>query len=140
MATALPSLREVGRGITEALSSAAAGASVSGRYPRRLVRSTCATLQSLARSRQTPPAALLHQFWFADWGMDWLYDRLFVRPVVWMATANKGDVIDSIYDGLARLAALCYRVLSLTETGKLRWYAAWIAGGSAVLVAIVVFL
>jgi hypothetical protein len=35
---------------------------------------------------------------------------------------------------------LCYRALSLTETGKLRWYAAWIAGGSAIFVAIVMFL
>ena len=46
----------------------------------------------------------------------------------------------SIYAGLARLAALCYRVLSLTETGRLRWYAAWIAGGTVVFIAIVMFL
>ena len=45
--------------------------------------------------------------------MDWLYDRLFVRPVVWIARVNKADVVDSIYDGLASLAAFCYRVLSL---------------------------
>jgi NADH-quinone oxidoreductase subunit L len=96
---------------------------------------------AVSRSLVANPAGrLLHRFWFADWGMDWLYDRLFVRPVVWMATANQRDIIDSVYVGLARLAALCYRVLSLTETGKLRWYAAWIAGGSVVMVAIVVFL
>jgi len=59
---------------------------------------------------------------------------------VWLADANKADVIDSVYDGLARLATLCYRVLSMTETGRLRWYAAWIAAGSAVIVAIVMFL
>jgi len=72
--------------------------------------------------------------------MDWLYDRVFVRPIVWLATVNKSDVIDSIYDGLARLTTLCYRALSLTETGKLRWYAAWIAGGSIVVIAIVMVL
>jgi NADH-quinone oxidoreductase subunit L len=72
--------------------------------------------------------------------MDWLYDRLFVRPVVWIARVNKADVIDSIYVGLASVATFCYRVLSLTETGKLRWYAAWIAGGTVAFVAIVMFL
>ena len=89
---------------------------------------------------ENPAGRVLHRFWFSDWGMDWLYDRLFVRPVVWIARVNKADVVDSIYDGLASLATLCYRALSLTETGKLRWYAAWIAGGSAHLVAIVMFL
>jgi NADH-quinone oxidoreductase subunit L len=139
MATALPSLPEVSRGITEAMSSAAAGVA----FLAGILIAWYVYLRNPAVSRSlvaNPAGRLLHRFWFADWGMDWLYDRLFVRPVVWIATANKGDVIDSIYDGLARLATLCYRVLSLTETGKLRWYAAWIAGGSVVMVAIVVFL
>ena len=139
MTTALPSLPEVSRGITEAMSSAAAGVA----FLAGILIAWYVYLRNPAVSRSlvaNPTGRLLHRFWFADWGMDWLSDRLFVRPVVWMATANKGDVIDSIYDGLARAAALCYRVLSLTETGKLRWYAAWIAGGSVVMVAIVVFL
>ena len=89
---------------------------------------------------ENPAGRVLHRFWFSDWGMDWLYDRLFVRPVVWIARVNKADVVDSIYDGLASLATFCYRVLSLTETGKLRWYAAWIAGGTVAFVAIVMFL
>ena len=89
---------------------------------------------------ENPVGRVLHRFWFSDWGMDWLYDRLFVRPVVWIARVNKADVVDSIYDGLASLTTVCYRVLSLTETGKLRWYAAWIAGGTVAFVAIVMFL
>ena len=87
-----------------------------------------------------PAGRLLHRFWFSDWGLDWLYDRLFVRPFVWFARVNKGDVIDSFYDGLAAWPPCCYRALSLTETGSLRWYAAWIAGGAVDLVAMVVFL
>jgi NADH-quinone oxidoreductase subunit L len=139
LATALPSLPEMSRGITEAMSSAAAAVA----FLAGILIAWYVYLRNPAVSRAlvaNPAGRLLHRFWFADWGMDWLYDRLFVRPVVWMATANKGDVIDSIYDGLARLAALCYRFLSLTETGKLRWYAAWIAGGSVVMVAIVMLL
>ena len=89
---------------------------------------------------ENPVGRVLHRFWFSDWGMDWLYDRLFVQPVVWIARVNKADVVDSIYVGLANLATYCYRALSLTETGKLRWYAAWIAGGTVAFVAIVMFL
>ncbi len=137
--TALPAFREAGGGMSEALSSSAAGLA----FLAGLLAASYAYLRNPALSRAVaanPAGRLLHRFWFADWGMDWLYDHVFVRPIVWLATANKADVVDSIYDGLAHLAALCYRVLSLTETGKLRWYAAWIAGGSAVVVAIVMFL
>jgi NADH-quinone oxidoreductase subunit L len=72
--------------------------------------------------------------------MDWLYDRLLVRPFIWLADVNQSDLVDSVYDGLVWLATLCYRSLSLTETGNLRWYAAWVAGGSVVFIAIALFL
>jgi len=139
MSTALPGFRDARGGVAEAASSTAAGFA----FLAGLLAAWYAYLRNPALGRaagRNPAGRLLHQFWFSDWGMDWLYDRLFVRPVVWMAAANKADIIDSIYDGLARMAALCHRFLSLTETGKLRWYAAWIAGGSAVVVAIVMFL
>ncbi len=53
---------------------------------------------------------------------------------------NKGDIVDTVYNGIARLAELSWRVLSLTESGRLRWYAAGIAAGSVLFVAIVIFL
>ncbi len=80
---------------------------------------------------------LAHRFWFADWGFDWLYDHAFVRTFLWGARTFKRDFIDGIYTGVARLNELLHRTLSLTETGRVRWYAAWIAAGSAVFVAIV---
>lgn len=139
IATALPTLPEAVWGITETLSGlAAALAFLCGflgawfLYKRNPGLATAMV--------ENPAGRVLHRFWFSDWGMDWLYDRLFVRPVVWIARVNKADVVDSIYVSLASLAAFCYRVLSLTETGKLRWYAAWIAGGTVVFVAIVMFL
>jgi NADH-quinone oxidoreductase subunit L len=138
-ARATPGFHEVSGGISEATSSTAAGLA----FLAGCLAAWYAYLRNPAVSRSfaaNRAGLLLHRFWFADWGMDWLYDYLFVRPVVWLAAVNKADVIDSIYDGLACLAALCYRVLSLTETGKLRWYAAWIAGGSALVIALVILL
>jgi NADH-quinone oxidoreductase subunit L len=87
----------------------------------------------------TPAGSVLNRFWFSDWGMDWLYDRLFVRPVVWMAKAGKGDLIDGFYTGVGGLTEIAWRGLSRTESGKLRWYAAAIAGGTIVLIAVVIF-
>ena len=91
------------------------------------------------RGRFTVPSPLA-EFWFADWGFDWLYDHLFVRPTVWVAQANRSDAVDLIYRGMAAVARAGNRSLAWTETGKMRWYAAAIAGGSLLFIAMVVFL
>ncbi len=83
---------------------------------------------------------VLHPFWLSGWGFDWLYDRLFVRPVLWMARVNKNDFIDAIYTALALIAEVLHRALSMTETGRVRWYAAGIAAGSIAFVALVLYL
>ncbi|MGH9350686.1 MAG: proton-conducting transporter membrane subunit, partial [Terriglobia bacterium] len=82
----------------------------------------------------------LHEFWFSDWGMDWLYDRLFVRPIIWFARVDKNDFIDGFYNGCAALSLAFYRGLRTTETGRVRWYAAGIVFGSVVFVAIVLLV
>ncbi len=82
----------------------------------------------------------IHEFWFADWGFDFAYEKLFVAPVVWFARVDKRDIIDKFYDGLAALSRACYRGLSATESGRLRWYAASIVGGTVVFVFIVLLL
>lgn len=82
----------------------------------------------------------LHEFWFADWGFDWCYDKLFVQPVLWFARVDKKDGVDAFYKGVGDLNELLYRGLRLTENGRVRWYAAAIAGGTVVFVAIALFL
>ena len=88
---------------------------------------------------RNPAARAIHAWWFADWGFDWLYDKVFVQPVLWAAQVNKNDFIDAIYTGIARLTEAMYRSLRLTQTGLVRWYAASIAVGSVVFLAMVVF-
>jgi len=36
-----------------------------------------------------PIGGSLHQWWFADWGFDLIYDRIFVQPFVWASEINK---------------------------------------------------
>lgn len=82
----------------------------------------------------------VHKFWFAGWGFDWLCDRLFVWPYVWFADFDKDDFIDSIFDGVAGFNKILHRTLSSTQTGNVRWYAAGIAAGAGLIIAITIFL
>jgi NADH-quinone oxidoreductase subunit L len=86
-----------------------------------------------------PVGRALHQWWFAGWGFDWMYDKVFVRPFVWVSQINKDDVVDAFYGGVARLTELFYRGLSRTETGSVRWYAAGMAAGAVLFVAMVLW-
>jgi NADH-quinone oxidoreductase subunit L len=79
----------------------------------------------------------LHAFWFADWGFDWLYENVFVKPFLWVARIDKNDFTDSVYTAIGLTNEISHRLLSLTETGRVRWYAAWIAAGSVIYLAIV---
>jgi NADH-quinone oxidoreductase subunit L len=85
-------------------------------------------------------ARALDQWWFTGWGFDWIYDKAFVQPFVWVSQINKSDFVDSFYTGVARLCDLLYRGLSATETGRVRWYTGAMAGGTVVFLAVVLFL
>jgi NADH-quinone oxidoreductase subunit L len=87
-----------------------------------------------------PAGSLLFRLWHAGWGFDWLYDRLIVRPFVWIAVLNRQDVIDPIYHGIAVLNRSLHEVLSRTQTGNLRWYAAAIGLATAIHVALMVLI
>jgi NADH-quinone oxidoreductase subunit L len=80
--------------------------------------------------------AALHRFWFAGWDFDRLYDATLVRPFLRLARLNRQDVVDAPYRGAAQLSLLSYRALARSQTGRLRWYAAVLATGSVVIVAI----
>ncbi len=84
--------------------------------------------------------ALLHRFWFTQWGMDWLYDRVVVTPYVGLAKLNKNDFIDSFYNGTAKFTLILHGLVSDTQTGQLRWYAITLASGLLLLVSLGVLL
>ncbi|MGA2639438.1 MAG: NADH-quinone oxidoreductase subunit L [Spirochaetia bacterium] len=87
-----------------------------------------------------PATGLIARFLQAGWGFDWLYDRLFVRPFVWLARINVKDVVDQISDGVGGLFMLLSRAFRLTQNGRVRWFAAGLAAGAALIVAAVVLL
>ena len=87
-----------------------------------------------------PVGSALRRWWLSGWGFDWVYDRLFVRPFMWVARVNRDDVIDSFFDAIAVAARMAHRVASESQTGHLRWYAAGIVVGAIVVIGIVVWL
>lgn len=72
--------------------------------------------------------------------MDWLYDRLLVRPIVWFARVDKSDWVDLIYTGIADLCIESYRGLRVTQNGKVRWYAASITIGTVIFIFLALIL
>lgn len=85
---------------------------------------------------------LLTAWWFAAWGFDWIYDKLFVKPYLLICHLLRKDPVDRGIGLIPRLARGGHVAMSKTETGQLRWYTASIAVGAvlvlgAVLVAAV---
>ena len=83
---------------------------------------------------------LIQKYFFAGWGFDWLYDKIFVRPIVFLAKINKNDFIDYIYTFVAWLNRMLNLILARTQTGKIRWYAMGIVLGAIITLTIVTFL
>lgn len=79
------------------------------------------------------PGRFLTAWWFAAWGFDWLYDKVFVQPYLWLTRILRRDPLDRTIGILPLLARGSHALLIRTENGQIRWYAASIAGG-AVLV------
>ncbi len=88
----------------------------------------------------TLPCRLINRFWYAGWGFDWVYETFIVRPFVWFARINKDDFIDLVYLGTIWLAARFNHLLSVSQNGRVRIYAAGIAVGAVLVIAIAVFL
>ncbi len=83
----------------------------------------------------------LSAWWYAAWGFDWLYDKLFVKPYLAISHVLRKDPIDQTISLIPRLAKGGNGAMSRTETGQLRWYAVTLAAGAvlvlgAVLVAV----
>ncbi len=95
---------------------------------------------ALASLTANHTAELLKAYWYSGWGFDWLYDRLFIRPYFWIAEVNKRDFIDFFYTGIAKVTAMMNGLFSETQTGRVRNYAAAIAIGAVVFVALVIYL
>jgi NADH-quinone oxidoreductase subunit L len=91
---------------------------------------------ALGRGRPAAPPAL-SRFARGGLGFDALYERLAVRPFLWLAAAWRDDPLDRPYRGIAAVARGGHRLLSRNQTGSLRWYAAATAVGALLVLGAV---
>ncbi|QEQ88839.1 NADH-quinone oxidoreductase subunit L [Pseudomonas putida] len=81
---------------------------------------------------------VLSAWWFAAWGFDWIYDKLFVKPYMLISHMLRKDPVDRGIGLIPRLARGGHVAMSKTETGQLRWYTASIAVGAVLVLGAVV--
>jgi NADH-quinone oxidoreductase subunit L len=78
----------------------------------------------------------LKKFWFSGWAIDWLYERLWVRPYKALSYILKSECLDAVYNIFVRLCQFLFMGLSYTQTGRLRWYAASMVFGLILVIAL----
>ncbi|WP_168015727.1 NADH-quinone oxidoreductase subunit L [Halomonas salinarum] len=83
-------------------------------------------------------AARLWWLWHNAWGFDIAYDRLLVRPYRGLVRLLESDLIDRLLLLAAWLAWGLHRGLSLTQSGKMRYYAATMAAGVTLVLLVLV--
>jgi NADH-quinone oxidoreductase subunit L len=89
---------------------------------------------------QSAPGRFLSAWWFAAWGFDWLYDKLFVQPYLLLCRLLRRDPIDRALRAVPLLARGGNALLSSSQTGQTRWYAVSIAAGAVLVLAVILFL
>lgn len=83
---------------------------------------------------------LLTIWWLHAWGFDWLYDKLFVKPYLFIARTLIRDPLSIMMNMPALLASWLSRNLVLSVNGKLRMYAASMVLGAIIVVSVLVFI
>ncbi|HVO38673.1 MAG TPA: NADH-quinone oxidoreductase subunit L [Spirochaetia bacterium] len=139
--TTLPAWKQVGEmpsgadSVLQVISEVASllGVPVGWLISRRAVRAAAER-----RPGELKPAFV--RFFLGGMGFDWLYDRAFVRPFLWLWKLDEHDVADRIPDGVGGLSMLLSRVVRLTQNGRVRWYAAGVAVGAVLVIAAAVLL
>ncbi len=94
-------------------------------------------LQSLSEGKV---ANGLHTFLTKGWQFDALYDTVLVKPFGFIARINRSDVIDKFFAFIVFVAKAFHYLFSLTQSGRLRWYATGLALGAILTLTIMVFL
>jgi NADH-quinone oxidoreductase subunit L len=78
----------------------------------------------------------ISDFLYKGWGFDRLYDKVLVRPIVWLSEIDKKDFFDRFYSFIATSTGYFNQLLSKTQNGKLRWYLMVLTIGIVLLLTI----
>jgi NADH-quinone oxidoreductase subunit L len=79
---------------------------------------------------------VMNRFWYSGWGFDTLYDTLFVKPFVTIASVNKQDFVDKVYEGIVSTTEFFHGIFARTQSGIMRWYIMGIVIGAIFILAV----
>jgi len=86
-----------------------------------------------------PATAWLGALWKNAWGFDWFYDRVFVRPFVFLSRITRNDPVDGAMNLVPTALGGLSVLATATQNGNLRWYAAVAGAGLCLLIGLVAF-
>ncbi|QOL15262.1 NADH-quinone oxidoreductase subunit L [Dickeya dianthicola] len=86
------------------------------------------------------PGRFFSTWWFHAWGFDWLYDKVFVKPYLAIATLLQRDPLNALMNIPAILTRWGNRVLIVSENGQVRWYVASMGAGAVVVLALLLLV
>ncbi|ATO33868.1 NADH-quinone oxidoreductase subunit L [Dickeya dianthicola] len=86
------------------------------------------------------PGRFFSTWWFHAWGFDWLYDKVFVKPYLAIATLLQRDPLNALMNIPAILTRWGNRALIVSENGQVRWYVASMGVGAAVVLALLLLV
>ncbi len=95
--------------------------------------------QLIAQATEKGPGRKTWLFFNSALGFDWLYDKVFVQPFLFVARGHRRDWIEGIVNVVPGLASAGNSGLSAVQSGRLRWYAMVMFAGAAVLLAVLMF-
>ena len=78
----------------------------------------------------------LGKFWLSGWGIDWLYDRLFVKPYYGLANKLKSEPVDALYGLIVTINQTFNQWLSSAQSGRMRWYIASMVAGLILVITL----
>lgn len=91
----------------------------------------------LTSFKQSAIGGALYYWCYHGLGFDALYDLVFVKPFLFIGNLVKSDPIDKTWNVLPMMVSAGNKMLSATQTGSLRGYAASFGLGVAVLLVLV---
>jgi len=87
----------------------------------------------VSRLVQSAVGSRLGDFWRIGWGVDYLYDRLFVRPYYGLSALMKSEPVDRFYGWVVSINQCFNYWLSQSQNGRMRRYLVSIIFGLIVL-------
>ena len=92
--------------------------------------------QLVSRIANSVPGRFFGTWWFAAWGFDWLYDKVFVKPYLGIAWLLQRDPLNAVMNLPALVSRIANKGLVVSENGYLRWYVASMSVGAVVVLAL----